>query len=118
MSDSLTVGNQMMGKLALANDPTEKAKNLANREVKDKTQVDKATKGFEALLLHEMMKSMWATVNTEGLLGEDSNQGQIFRGMFHQAVSDEISKGKGIGIQQFLETELVKTGAASDKKMK
>ena len=79
----------------------------------DEKGVDKAAGGFEALLLHQMLKSMWETVDTSGLLGEDSNQAQIYRDMFNQSLADSIAEGRGIGVKQFLKGELVRRGIAS-----
>ena len=115
MSDILTVTGAAMGQMQQADNALNKAKDLGSREVRDKAQLDKATKGFEALLLQEMMKSMFATVKTEGLMGEDSNQAQIFQGMFQQAVADEISAGDGIGVQEFLAKELTKNASKTEK---
>lgn len=85
-----------------------KAQALGSHNLTDKKAIDKAAGGFEALLLHQMMKSMWATVDTSGLLGEDSNQAQFFRDMFNEAVADNIAKGRGIGIKSFVGKELAK----------
>ena len=85
-----------------------RAKLLASKEIRDEKQLNKASSGFEALLLQQMLKSMWETVQTTGLLGENSNEAQIYRDMFNQAVSDNISEGKGVGIKKFLAKELGK----------
>ena len=86
--------------------------NLKNRKITSPDEVDKAASGFEALLLHNMLQEMWKTTGTgdsEGLLGENSNESQIFRDMFNQAIADEISEGDGIGVKHFLKNELSKT---------
>lgn len=85
-----------------------KAKLLANREISDKKQLDKASSGFEALLLQQMLKSMWESVETTDFLGANNNEAQIYRDMFNQAVSDNISEGKGVGVKKFLAKELSK----------
>jgi flagellar protein FlgJ len=81
---------------------------LKNPELRSEKELNKATSGFEALLLQQMLKSMWETVDTSGLLGEESNQSQIYRDMFNQAVADTIAEGQGIGVKQFLKTELIR----------
>jgi Rod binding domain-containing protein len=83
-----------------------KAKSLSNNDIKTKDGLEKAAKGFEALLLHQMLKEMWNTVETGGLMGEDSNQAQIYRDMLNQAISDSVSDGRGIGVKDFLKTQL------------
>ena len=92
---------------------SEKAKALSKQQVKSEKEVEKAASGFEALILQEMFKSMWSTVETTGLMGEDSNSAQIYTDMFHQAVADSVSKGPGMGLKQFMKRELVKADPAS-----
>ena len=92
---------------------TNRLKAMESKEVFDEKQLDKAAGGFEALLLHQMLKSMWATVESNGLLGENSHQGKMYRDMFNQAIADKISEGKGIGVKQFLRRELIRAEAAS-----
>ena len=90
------------------NSATEKAKTLSSKEIRDKKQLDKAAKGFEALLLQDMLKSMWETVEVKGWLGEDSNEAKIYRDMMNQAIADSIAEGKGIGIKDVVKKELGK----------
>ena len=92
------------------------AKALSQHDVKSAKDMEKATSGFEALLLHEMLKSMWSTVETTGLLGEDSNEAGIYRDMLNQAIADNAAKGRGIGVREMLEKQLSKQlKPASDK---
>lgn len=83
-------------------------KSLKNQKIDTPQEVDKAASGFEALLLHNMLQEMWSTTGSEGILGDNSNEAQIFRDMFHQAISDEIAEGDGIGVKNFLKKELSK----------
>lgn len=85
---------------------TDAAKALSKRDVKDAKDLSKAANGFEALLLQQMMKSMWETVDSTGLLGENSNEAQIYRDMLNQAVADNTAKGSGIGVKKMLLREL------------
>lgn len=88
---------------------------LKNQSVKSAEEVDKAAGGFEALLLHNMLKEMWGSTGSDGLLGENSNESQIFRDMFNQAIADEVVKGEGIGVKGFLKKELTKHQVAASK---
>ena len=63
--------------------------------------------------MHQMMQSMWETVEFTGMFGEDSNQGEIYRDMFNQALSDSVAEGKGIGVKEFIRNELLKDSKAS-----
>lgn len=91
---------------SLATKGLTEAKSLEKRNISSEKDIEKAGSGFEALLLQQMLKSMWATVETTGLMGEDSHAGQMYRDMFHQAVADSIAEGKGIGIKDYVEKEL------------
>ena len=82
------------------------AKELAKSQGSNAKEIEKAATGFEALLLHQMLKAMWSTVQTEGLLGEDSNQARIYRDMLNQAIADSVAEGRGIGVKEFLTKEL------------
>jgi len=84
------------------------AKSLENQNTKDQKDLEKATAGFEALLLHNMLQAMWKNVDSTKLLGENSNQAEIFRDMLHQAISDSVSTGKGIGVKDFMKDALHK----------
>ncbi len=86
-----------------------------NKDLKEKQalgatkEADKAASGFEALLLHNMLKEMWGTANIgggKGILDENSNEMQIFKDMFNQAIADEVVKGEGLGVKKFLKKEL------------
>ena len=65
---------------------------------------EKAAQQFEGLLVQEMMKSMWATVPSEGMLSGSKEEG-YYRDMLSEALSDDISKGQGIGIKQVVMRE-------------
>ena len=91
----------------------EQAKGLSKQKLPSEKEIDKATTGFEALLLHEMMQAMWETVEPTGLLGEDSNQAQIYRDMLNQAVADSIASGRGIGVKQMIKQEILRRERAS-----
>ena len=90
-----------------------KAKELGNRKVSSEKEVDKAAGGFEALLLHQMMESMWSTVEFGGMFNETGNESNIYRDMLSQAVADTTAEGRGIGVKDFLKKELLKKTDAS-----
>ena len=87
-----------------------------SKQISSEKELDKAASGFEALLLHNMLKEMWESVNSGGgLFGEDSNASQIYHDMFNQTVADKIAEGKGMGVKEFLKRELHKYQDASKK---
>jgi Rod binding domain-containing protein len=100
----------------LLNIQRNQTKSLDKINPDSKEGIEKAASQFEALLLHQVMKSMWESANTfgdEGLLNENNSQSQMFRDMFNQEIADQISSGKGVGMKQFLVRELSKRLKAS-----
>jgi Rod binding domain-containing protein len=70
-------------------------------------EAKQAAEQFEALLMQQMMKSMWSGINIKGsLLG--SSEEATYRDMYNQFLADEISKGEGIGIKEAILPELTK----------
>jgi Rod binding domain-containing protein len=77
--------------------------NLADKSLdkKDK-EIVKAAQDFEALLLQQMFSSMWkGTVET-------SNEESLYRDMLNQAIAEEMSKGRGLGLKEMVIKELKK----------
>jgi len=89
--------NQRSGNQHLAST----SKPLDNKSIPSKDQqIDKASRQFEALLLHQVFKSMWDTVPKSDFLGGNSNEGEMYRDMFNEALADSFSNGQGIGIRE------------------
>lgn len=86
----------------------QKADELARKAAKSEADMEKATGGFEAMLVRQMLNAMWQTVDSNGILGEESNASAIYRDMFNEALADTISEGRGIGVKDFLRKEFVK----------
>ena len=86
-------------------------KTLLNGNQKESPEeIKKAATQFESLLVHQMMNSMWNTVpSKDSLLG--SKEEEMYRDMFNQALSDNISQGQGIGIKAVIEKDLSKSVA-------
>lgn len=64
-----------------------------------------AAQQFEALLVQEMLKSMWATV-PQGELLSGSHEEKMYRDMLNEAVASSISEGRGIGIKEVILKDL------------
>jgi Rod binding domain-containing protein len=86
----------------------ERAKKLASQPITSEKELDKAAGGFEALMLQEMLKSMWSTVQHSDFMGGDSMEAGIYRDMLSQAIADTVSEGRGIGLKEFMRRELLK----------
>ena len=94
---------------------TDSIKRLSLQDVKSKKDMEKATGGFEALMLQEMLKSMWNTVEFSGLLDENSFESGVYRDMLNQAIADSVSEGRGIGVKEFLSKEIAKIEGNKDE---
>jgi flagellar protein FlgJ len=75
------------------------AKAVEGRKPMQHTELEKAATQFEALLVGEMVKSMWATVPSEGILS-GSNEEEMYRDMFNDALAQNIAEGPGLGIKR------------------
>lgn len=60
-----------------------------------------AARQFEALLIQEMLKSMWAAV-PQGEILSNSSEEKMYRDMLNEATADQISRGQGIGIKDVI----------------
>ena len=116
------IGNYLTPQTAVDTDlslqklEAQKVKNLSKQEFRDAKQLEKATNGFEALLLHEMLKSLWSTVEVKGWLGgEETNEAKIYRDMLNQALADSIAEGKGVGIKDIVRKELTQNNSYRPK---
>ncbi len=82
---------------------------VASTNISDKSseEIKKASKDFEAMLLGQMLDSMWETVPKNEMFGGGREE-EYFRDMFTEEISKEISNGSGLGIQNIVQTELEK----------
>ena len=109
------IDSATMAALAGQSNATADLEALKKQDVSTEKEKAKALKGFEALMLHQMLKSMWETVEHTDLMGENGNEASIYRDMLNQAVSDSIAEGRGIGLKKVLNHELDRKTAASKK---
>jgi len=90
-------------------DPTVQARRLeALRD--DPDGLREAAKGFEALLLAEIMKPLEDSAG--GLLG-NSLGSRFARSMFHEAIVEKVADHGGIGLADMVATQLGRAGAVS-----
>lgn len=61
-------------------------------------EIKKAATQFEALLLHQMVQSMWNTVPSNGLLS-GSHEEDLYRDMMSEAISEQMAQSQSIGIR-------------------
>jgi flagellar protein FlgJ len=74
---------------------------LGPAKLPDTQDPAKAAEQFEALLTHEMLKSMWNTV-PKGELLTGSSEEQTYRDMLNEALANSIAEGRGIGIKEVI----------------
>lgn len=115
MSNLKTISSLQAISTGQLNQQQQKLNALSNQKdnIKTSKDIDKAASGFEALLLQEMMQSMWNTVEFTDMLGEKSNEADIYRDMLNQAIADSTASGRGIGVKEMMQKELLKTVKAS-----
>jgi flagellar protein FlgJ len=66
-----------------------------------------AAEQFEALILQEMLKSMWQTVPQDGVLS-GSNEEATYRDMLNQAIAESVARGRGVGIKEVIANDISK----------
>jgi flagellar protein FlgJ len=70
-------------------------------------QASKTAKDFEAMFISQMLEPMFGdSLGTESF--GDANTKDIYKGMLMDAYGKEIAKAGGIGIAQYIKTELLK----------
>ena len=78
---------------------------------KKQVSVDQATtagKDFESMFLSQMMESMFGdSTGTDSFGDEDTNE--VYRGMMMNEYGKAITQSGGIGIADYVKTELLKT---------
>lgn len=60
-----------------------------------------AAQQFEAMLLKQMIDSMWSTIPKDGVLSGSNEEG-MYRDMLNEALANSISEGKGVGIKEVI----------------
>jgi flagellar protein FlgJ len=77
------------------------------RKLPNSRQPEVAAQQFEALLVEQMIDSMWSTIPKKGLIS-GSNEEAMFRDMFNEALAGSISEGRGLGIKDVILKDLKK----------
>ena len=77
------------------------------REAEVRAQHEKAATDFEALLLQQMVQSMWKAVPSEGMLS-GSNEEAMYRDMLSEQFSQELAKSQSLGLKEAVLGEMDK----------
>lgn len=67
----------------------------------------KAAQDFEAVLLNMVIKAMWDTIPKSDLFEKDSAT-NIYEGLMHSSLSEEMARNGGLGIAKVLAQQLSK----------
>lgn len=106
-------------KSQVKNDEFEETLKKAYSE-KDEKQLKKVCKDFEQIMLNMMLKQMRSTVQKSGLT-ENTFAAETFQSMYDEKITEEMAKGRGIGLADMLYKSLSKdmknTYVPSDKKI-
>jgi Rod binding domain-containing protein len=78
-----------------------------DQEQKTKEQQLKAATDFEALLLHQMVQTMWASVPQGGMLS-GSNEEALYRDMLSEQLAQELAKNQSLGLRDDVLGEMQK----------
>ncbi len=81
----------------------ENSKNILKNEDNHKAsyELKKATQNFEAIFINMLIQSMWRTIPESGLFEENSAT-NIYEGIIHSALSEEIAGNGGFGMAEML----------------
>ena len=78
-----------------------RAEKLGSGTPRDLKEAEKAAKDFEALLVNQMLKSMWSSVPKDGLM-TGGREEEFFRDMLNEALSDSLATNQSMGIKDIV----------------
>ena len=107
-----SVSNAMLPLTGGVNDAviqaTQRVNALGKKAPMTSAQAETASKDFESMFLSQMMESMFGeSTGTDSFGDEDTNE--IYRSMMMTEYSKQITAGGGIGIADYIKSELLKT---------
>ncbi len=83
----------------------ESSKTILKNGPKSQQELQKAAQDFEAVMLNMVIKAMWKTIPDSGLF-EKNNATQIYEGLMHSSLSEEMARNGGMGIAKALYQQL------------
>lgn len=69
------------------------------------TELKKACKNFEAIILQQMLTAMRKSVPKDSLMNSDFSQ-DMYQSMYDEGLAKEISSGRGVGLADTLYQQL------------
>ena len=83
----------------------ENSKNVLKNNPKSSHELQKAAQDFEAVLLNMVLKAMWKTIPKSDLFEKNSSS-EIYKGLMHSSLSEEMASNGGLGIAKVLAQQL------------
>ncbi len=84
---------------------TENSISELKNNLKSSHELEKAAQDFEAVLLNMVLKAMWKTVPKSDLF-EKNSATNIYEGLMHSSLSEEMASNGGLGIAKVLAQQL------------
>lgn len=78
---------------------------LKMNNLKSSHEIQKAAQDFEAVLLNMVLKAMWKTIPKSDLF-EKNSATEIYEGLMHSSLSEEMASNGGLGIAKVLAAQL------------
>ena len=97
----IPINSELMINVAKA----ENAKNVLKNNPKSSRELQIAAQDFEAVLLNMVLKAMWKTI-PESDLFEKNSATEIYEGLMHSSLSEEMASNGGLGIAKVLAQQL------------
>ncbi|MGQ3685525.1 MAG: rod-binding protein [Candidatus Loosdrechtia sp.] len=85
----------------------ESSRNILKTTSESPSELEKATKNFEAVLLNMVLQAMWKTIPQSGLF-EKENSTQLYEGLMLSSLAEEMAGKGGVGIAKMLYQQLVR----------
>ena len=82
--------------------------------LRNQERIEEAAREFEAVFIAEMMKPMFAGIETNEMFGGGKGE-EIFRGMMIQEIGKNIASTETIGIQSQVKNKLIELQAAQSR---
>ena len=106
-----------LGREAMLNNQVQRAQNLKGLGQQQtgpehEAEVKSAATQFEALMVQEMLKSMWASVPKDGMLS-GGREAELYQDMFQQSLATTIAENQSLGIKDVL----IKDIKATEKRL-
>jgi Rod binding domain-containing protein len=83
----------------------ENSKNVLKNNPKSSHALQKAAQDFEAVLLNMVLKAMWKTIPKSDLF-EKNSATEIYEGLMHSSLAEEMASNGGMGIAKVLAQQL------------